>query len=471
MSPDGTPPPAPDRLRVAVFVDHAIIARHFLASGAFEALRARHDVRVVTPPADNKRLRGADPAMFPADTYRLPAHAERAGLWTRIFHIEQLRRRSDAHLRSVAANYARLLGPATARKYRLLGLWPIWPFYRRRLLARLEATCNAPLEAFLDEFKPDVIAHPSVLQGPYLDDLLAIGRARRIPTVVIMNSWDNPALKRSMVGAPDRLLVWGRQTEKHAEIYMGMNAAQVVRFGAAQFEVYREPARVDRAAFRAMQDLPSDATVVLYAGSSKDTDEYAALDSLERAIEDGRYPGAAVLYRPHPWGSCGKDGWRIGERRWKHVRFEASMADYVRRVTDRKHHIVTPSYADTRDLLANVDVVVSPLSTILLEAALMGREPLCMREDPKVAASFDSQFDQAHFQEFLASPVLGKMCTPASLVASVGAAIARARDSGSAERLRAATEWYVDRFDRPYTERLAEFVEALARETSPAGAR
>ena len=35
-----------------------------------------------------------------------------------------------------------------------------------------------------------------------------------------MNSWDNPSTKRSLIGNPDWLFVWGEQTKKHAEKFV-----------------------------------------------------------------------------------------------------------------------------------------------------------------------------------------------------------------------------------------------------------
>jgi hypothetical protein len=454
--------PGSRRLRVLVFVDHSIIVRHFISSGAFDAMRRHHDVRFVTLPEGHKRLSSADLSTVWDATVRLPEHVGRSILWKRLFQVEQLRRRADGHLRIVADAYAELIGAWTARNYRWLGRWPIWPVYRWLTFRRIAAMPNTEMEALFDSFDPDVVVHPTALQGPYLDDLIEIARRRGKPTVAIMNSWDNPALKRAMFGAPDWLLVWGEQTALHAVRYAGMDPARVVRFGAAQFEIYRSPPSVDRAAFRGQYGLPEDSRIVLYAGSSKDTDEYADLDTLETAIESGKFGTAAVIYRPHPWGNCGKEGWRIGQRRWKHIRFERSMEEYIRRVLDKKHHISTPEYRHTRDLLANVDVVVSPLSTILIEAALLGCVPLCVLEDKSVAASFDRSLPMIHFQEFLASPVLGVTCTHAMLLDQIDAALARARDPDFKAKLAEAVAWYVEPNAIPYGERLVTFVEEVA---------
>ena len=53
-----------------------------------------------------------------------------------------------------------------------------------------------------------MLIHPSVLQGSYIDDVIFYGNKIKKPVVVIMNSWDNPLTKRSVVNKDYYLLVW-----------------------------------------------------------------------------------------------------------------------------------------------------------------------------------------------------------------------------------------------------------------------
>jgi len=83
---------------------------------------------------------------------------------------------------------------------------------------------RSELDALLEDERPDVIIHPCVLEGAFLNDLIVATQARGIPFVVIMNSWDNPSTKQAMAGSPDYLLVWGEQTKRHAIEFVGMPA-------------------------------------------------------------------------------------------------------------------------------------------------------------------------------------------------------------------------------------------------------
>lgn len=452
------------RLKVLVFLDHPIIVRHFLTAGAFAELERRHDVRYVALPEDHKRMKGADlSSIVPDRLIRIPEALERRMIWTRMFQIENLRGGGDPQARALARHHAKAVGEWTARQYRWLGSPVVWPFYRRYLAARVAASKNAPLEALMDRERPQAIVHPTALDGAFLNDLVEISGRRGIPLIAIMNSWDNPSIKRAMVGNPDWLLVWGPQTREHAIRYMGMPAARVVEFGASQFDVYRQPPRIDRSAFCARHGIDPARRILLYAGSSKGSDEYADLDALESAVESGALAGTAIVYRPHPWGDCGKDGGRIAARSWRHVVVESTMAEYVRRAGKEPQGITTPDYADTRDLLVNVDATLSPLSTILLESALCGKPPLCVVDDSDVANWFMAvQLELVHFKEFFACEAYDVAKGRAELVAAAARTLARAQDPAAAARLRAATGFFVARFDAPFDRRLAEFVEAKA---------
>jgi len=81
---------------------------------------------------------------------------------------------------------------------------------------------RSELDALLEDERPDVIIHPCVLEGAFLNDLIVATQARGIPFVVIMNSWDNPSTKQAMAGSPDYLLVWGEQTKRHAIEFVGV---------------------------------------------------------------------------------------------------------------------------------------------------------------------------------------------------------------------------------------------------------
>jgi hypothetical protein len=451
------------RLKALVFLDHSIIVRHFVQSKAFAELERRHDVRYVTLPEGDKRIQGADfSAVAPDRLLRLPGTRERHAIWQRMFQIDLLRGGDDPQAKVLAEHLANAVGAWTARIYRFYGLPVIWQIYRRILAARARRLGNAELDRLIDGEKPDILIYPTAMAGAYLNELVDVSYRKDLRLIAIMNSWDNPSIKRAMVGHPELLLVWGPQTLKHAVKFARMPLDNVECFGAAQFEVYKDPPSMDRTEFCRRHGVDPSSTLVLYAGSSKGCDEYADLNALEEAVVDGRLAGVKIVYRPHPWGDCGKDGGRIGARDWRHVVVESTMSDYVRRAASGTQGITTPDYANTRDTLANVDAVLSPLSTILLEAALNGKPPLCVVDDEDLENHFVSVANRfVHFREFFDRPEFDRVEGRAELVAGVARAVARAKDPSTPAALRSACAEFVSTFDLPFDVRLADRVERL----------
>ncbi len=276
-----------------------------------------------------------------------------------------------------------------------------------------------------------------------------------------MNSWDHPSTKRAVLGVPDWLLVWGPQTKAHAMCFMGMPPDRTIEFGAAQFDLYRTPPRIDRAEFCRRHRINPVAKILLYAGSSKGTDEFAHLVALDEAIEQGKLGSAVVVYRPHPWGDGGKGGSRVVDHAWRHVRIESTMLGYLEGVKAGNRAITLPDYRDTHDVLSAVDALVSPLSTIILEAALHGKPSLCFLPDED-AQHYKMALPLLHFEEFFRSPVFRSAHGVDSLVGAVLQVLDETDDRAASIRYRQAAEFFVRSFDRPYPMRLREFVEGIA---------
>ena len=79
----------------------------------------------------------------------------------------------------------------------------------------------------------------------------------------------------------------------------------------------------------------------------------------------------SILYRPHPWGGGGNRGNEILNHNWKHVKIESYSKKYLKSLRNKGYHMTFPDYSDTHIVLSHVDFVISPLSTILIEAALL----------------------------------------------------------------------------------------------------
>lgn len=450
-------------MNVLVFIEVDVVVRHFLHSRAFDDLGKHHKLTFVFPELGNKRMGDTDLSSLqaPGRMVRLPVHQERRRLWKRLFQVSLFKPSFSAQAIAMRRLYGSALGWKASLQYALLGLPGIFHWFDRltRFMIRRRPYVN--LEALIDQEKPDVIIHPCVLEGSYLNDLIDVRQRRSIPLIVIMNSWDNPSTKRAMVGNPDWLLVWGEQTQWHAVEFAQMPLARTIKFGAAQFDVYRTPPRIERDAFCRLNGLDPARQILLYAGSSKGTDEIAHLSALDRAIEAGQLGATTVLYRPHPWGSGGRNGHLLLDNVWRNVRIESSMKNYLEKVRSGFSGKYLPDYRDTHDVLSCVDAVISPLSTIILEAALHEKPVMCFLPLDDKSEHFRRDLELTHFHQMFDVPEIVVAKGEQNLIRQTQKLLQQVGDRACMSRLKNAMNFFVEPFDHAYSMRLRRFVEEV----------
>jgi hypothetical protein len=451
-------------VKILVFIEHDVIIRHFVHSGVFADLIAKHDVTFVFPESGYKRVSiDVSNLDLGAPYRRLTVHQARLVIWKRLFQVDLLRWRPGQQFAALRTLHREMMGPKAAAFYAILALPGIYRLFRRRSFAQARAIPNDELNRLITEQKPGLLIHPSVLEGVYINDLVDASQAAGIPLAVIMNSWDNPCTKRAMVGTPDWLLVWGPQTRQHAIDFVGTSPDRTLMFGAAQFDIYRRPPRIDRTEFCARHHIDPGNRILLYAGSSKGTDEFAHLTAIEAAIEKGRLGNTVVVYRPHPWGAGGKGGDRILNHSWRHVRIESTMRVYLEGVNRGETAMSFPDYRDTHDVLSSIDALVSPLSTIILEGALHGKPALCFLPVEETSARhFQLTIPLKHFEDMFAMPEFPSATGHGELIPGIETILSRIGDAEFAARLRHVCNNFVEPFERPYGERLVEFCESVA---------
>jgi len=459
-------------MKALVFIDHNIICRHFVMSGALAPLTRAAETLFVFPADGGKRV-SLDPATLPlgAPWLRLPVDFVRQQIWRWVLYADQLKLRPGAHEAALRRFRWRAVGWKAATLLTLAGLPGIEPFFLRWIRGKLAARPNVALAELLDRERPDVVIHPSVLEGLFINDIVDECRQRGIPSVVVMNSWDNPSTKRAVVGQPDWLLVWGPQTRDHAMRFVGMRPERAVAFGAAQFDVFREPPRFDRAELCARYGFDPTHPLLLFAGANTQTDEFATMQALDAAIESGALPRFSVIYRPHPWGGAGASGERFLGHEFRHVRIDLTMRELLERVArGEKAAITLPDYQDAHDLLAGVDVVVSPLSTIVVEATLHAKPVICFFPEAGDAATRNiNAVPLHHFDEFFAMPDVVVARSDEALREALRALAAPAEIAARGTRLQQAARRFVAPFEAPWGERFLAFLRdsVLARRAAP----
>ncbi len=138
------------------------------------------------------------------------------------------------------------------------------------------------------------------------------------------------------------------------------------------------------------------------------------------------------------------------------------MAGYIEAARGGPQPITTPDYRNTQDILAAADMLISPVSTIPLEAALNGIPNVCLVDDIHESNWFfeiNTSFE--HLREYFATPEFLVAKSVAQMVARVGEAVALLGDAASSRRIKKASRYFVDVFNASYLTRLKHFVEDL----------
>lgn len=474
-----TRPPAPargtapgrSRKKALVFLDYDLLIRHFILSGAFRRLEEQFDVAYVFSTgrdSDKPTIFTDIGSLGLSRTIVLDVPRSRMGAWYQLYCMTVL------HLQRGKPNYdARkelmrtIVGDRELTKLIIRSLPGLYHLSRALITRRLSV--YEPLARLLDAERPDVILHPSILTGFFVNELLPLARQRHIPFVVLMNSWDNPTSKAMLTGHPDRLVVWGEVSRRYATQYLAIPPGRVVAFGAAQFDLYRSSPRASPLEIRRKFGIPADERIIVYAGASKGAHETAYLEMLEGGIASGRIPRCHVVYRPHPWrGGLAEGEVDFFSRQWKHITIDPHMADYYRHeVAQASRGFFMADYGIVHELLHISEGVISPLSTILLEAAILGKPSIMFFPDTAAREAGGRVtglgLKMVHFADFWGAEGI-QVCESADrFFDACTLMLEQARDPRIARGLRAHASKFVVLDGPPYADRVLDLAVELTR--------
>lgn len=348
--------------RILLGLFHDTSAKGILDTQAIRSLLAFADLDLIH----------ASPMNIPSNTfnnvYLWPRTLRREKAWLALYQLHLLpftrnyypERLEDPNLWQGFRPYVKKILPLFDNAVGQAVLVPLLRAYLRR---------TNPLFSMID--RPyDAIISVSGIKDPLYEDLVRFGRAREIPIFATHQNWDNINYK-PIVERPDMFGVWGMQGYYMARLIHRFQHDQVVPIGSARMDVYFEPLPDPRVA-RASLGLPQEKRLLLFAGAGPAFDESFIVEHLNEAIAQGQLPSdTLILYKPHP-------------RRSKTAPAKEKPLDFSR----LKHIQLVPpngsgsvSTAELPTLLRAVDGVMSPYSTLLMEAALCGRPCLTIAYD------------------------------------------------------------------------------------------
>lgn len=450
-------------MKILVFIDLDITIRHFIKTGAFSELEKRHDLVYIFNKDKTSEKKGVhtDPVTLGLRNIQFTTvPRSRTGAWFPLYMATVLRQqRGLPNYKARKADATRQSSRGFIFKSLLRGIPGIYQLYRHRVISRLGI--DPSVEALIHSERPDLIVHPSTLNGYYINELMQASQKFGIPFILLMNSWDNPSAKAVCTGLPDKLIVWGEQSRQHAMAYMRMPCDRIEVFGAAQFQVYRNPPPYSRDELCRFFGVPKDKKIILYAGAGSGRHETEYLKTLDSAVQNGTLADCHILYRPHPWrGGLGEGEEDFFARSWSSVSMDPHMEEYYKsEVANPTGRVCMIDYSVSNMLLTLADAVISPLSTMLVEAMTLGKPILVFF--PREYHDMELSTDEVHFAELLAVPDVNVSLNSNEFIAAVGRLKGQIGDSGVAERLRTSSRFFHVLDGPTYSERLDHLVASL----------
>ena len=451
------------KLRIAIFIDHDIVIRHFIHSGCFLKLADKHNVDFILPIEGHRRVT-LNPSKYigNANIKRLEENYKSRSIWSRMEHVLIMKPSLKKRNKDLRRTWRLVINWKAEILHTFLGMPIIFNIFSKITRWRSKKNPNKLLFNLLSSNNYDIIINPGIPGGLFINDLFLNSKKLNIPLIFIMNSWDNPSTGKFAAGKPDYYLAWGPQTARHAHEYQNINKSRIKSFGAAQFEIYRSKPKIDKKVFLENHNIQPNSKIILYAGGSLGTNEFEHLKLIEKEIEKGKYGNSIIIYRPHPWGGGGNHGERIFKHKWKFVRIEKSMRSYLESISKEGYKLSFPDYSDTHVVLSYVDFVISPLSTILIEAAIHGKPIMCFLPMEDIQSKhFQTVHSLPHFREFQNEEEVVLACNRKELITKMNLLFKKFKNDKFSKKLRIMSQKYVENHELEFSKRIIKLVEEI----------
>lgn len=256
--------------------------------------------------------------------------------------------------------------------YKLSILNPVWKFivqvlifiHAQSLFKRIDHTIFAKNTKVLSK----IIKLQSklvIVPGSALDTSSYLGirtaQMLNIPTAMAVMHWDFFSKKGILRAKPDYLLVWGRAMERSA-VAQGISRKRIFKVGFPSFDLSRN----------SLSRVNINQTInILFAGAGAMFDELGAIKIIT-SILAGMNIRTRLTYRPHPRGNK--------TMKFREIEKKTMMVEIKYAIPNAREN----EFMATKKLLRKCNAVITPASTMILEAGSHGVPSLCLAYDDGV---------------------------------------------------------------------------------------
>lgn len=229
---------------------------------------------------------------------------------------------------------------------------------------------NSDLFNAINELKPGIVLFPSSAYDPIGVDIVKSCRTLNIPSLFLIDNWDNLSSKSILFEKPDHLGVWSQQSKEHAIDIQDFTESNIHIIGTPRFDQY----------FKKRDSyLPSyfDFKYILFVGTAVAFDEAGILERIDQIMEDNRlFEGIKLIYRPHPWRQ-GRD--TIADRNLRHILIDPQLKEAY--LKQNSTIAIQPSLDYYPALIKNAEFVMGGLTTMLIETLVFRKSYFALAYD------------------------------------------------------------------------------------------
>lgn len=208
----------------------------------------------------------------------------------------------------------------------------------------------------------DLVVLPTAGMSSIAFYLAKAAREAGVPSLFLIDNWDNLSSKSAILELPDYMATWGAQSSEHAVQIHGMESTKVFNLGSARFSEYHKVRRTNL-------NNRIKGRYILFCGTLLPFNEAKCLAIINDEINSNPkvYRNTRLVYRPHP----NSRELRIPKNLNK-LLIDPDFIDIVNTASKSSEQLSRAS------LISNAQIVVTGLSSILVESAIFGKNIIAL---------------------------------------------------------------------------------------------
>jgi hypothetical protein len=247
--------------------------------------------------------------------------------------------------------------------YKILSLPIIYHLVQYYFLHKAK---DPALYELVEKINPALILIPSSGYDGLSFELIEIAKKKGIKSCMLIDNWDNLSSKTIFTRKPDFMTVWGKQAREDAKRIHDMKDEQIFELGTPRFINYNPQKTKGLTS-------PYPFRYALFAGNALPFDELSALRAIDKIISDKNLD-IKIVYRPHPWRKHRKSADTFFGYDFKNVIIDEQAKTYYKRdEMDEYNDIYMPDLNYYPRLLSNMEFMICPLSTMIIEGLFFNK--------------------------------------------------------------------------------------------------